>query len=106
MKKGRIQGGERLEFIRKGQKLYEAFSGHVAETVTRTKKPTIPDALVNVGIVDFIGYTTVRDGVREKYIHKFKRTAAPYFCVSPDGRQIFLIDGHYDFTEAGIVDRT
>lgn len=101
----KVQGGERLEFIRRGAKLYEAFSGHEAEIVGRTRRPKIPAVLVSVGIVDFIGYTTVRDNVTEKYVHKFKRAAAPLFCVSPDGKQIFLIDGNYDFTEAGIVDR-
>ncbi len=99
-------GAERLEFIKRGAKLYEDFSGHEAEIVGKTKKPRMPDVLVAVGIIDFIGYTTVRDGRKEKYMHKFKRSSAPRFCVSPDGRQIFLIDGHYDFTERGIVDRT
>lgn len=101
-----FHGAERLEFIKKGAKLYEDFSGHEAEIVAKTKKPKIPGVLIAVGMVDFIGYTTVRDGQEEKYIHKFKRAAAPRFCVSPDGKQIFFIDGSYDFTERGIVDRT
>jgi len=96
----------RLEFIRRGAKLYEDFSGHKAEIVGRTRKPKIPDVLVNVGIIDFIGYTTVRDGERQEFIHKFKAAAKPLFCVTPDGRHIYLLEGRYDFTEAGIVDKS
>lgn len=101
-----MKRGKRLEFIRKGAKLYEAFTGHEAEIIGKTKLPRVPNVLVSVGVIDFIGYTTVRDGVKEKYVHKFKRAAAPRFCVTPDGKQIFLIDGRYEFTEAGIIDRT
>lgn len=99
-------GAERLEFIKRGAKLYEDFSGHKAEIVGRLKKPKIPDVLVNVGIIDFIGYTTVQDGREEKFIHKFKVHAKPLFCVTPDGEHIFLLEGRYEFTEQGIVDRT
>ncbi len=100
-----MKRGRHLKYIRKGAKLYEAFSGHEAEIVGKTKIPRVPRVLVSVGSIDFIGYTTVRDGVREKYVHRFKRSSAPLFCVTPDGKQIFLIDGNYKFTEAGIVDR-
>lgn len=95
-----------LEYIKKGAKLYEDFSGHKAEIVGKVNKPKIPDVLVQVGMIDFIGYTTVRDGRKEEYVHKFKGSAKPLFCVSPDGKHIFLIEGRYDFTERGIVDRT
>jgi hypothetical protein len=101
-----MKRGKRLEYVRKGAKLYEAFTGHEAEIVGKTKIPRVPNVLVSVGVIDFIGYTTVRDGRREKYIHKFKRGAAPLFCVTPDGKQIYLIDGKYDFTESGINDRS
>jgi hypothetical protein len=96
----------RLEFVRRGAKLYEDFSGHKARIVGKLKKPKIPDVLVNVGLVDFIGYTTVQDGRKEKYIHKFKPRAKPLFCVTPNGDYIYLLEGKYEFTEQGIVDRT
>jgi hypothetical protein len=54
--------------------------------------------------VDGILYSTVRDGVLEKYIHKFRKADRPLFVVSPDGKQLFLVDGNYTFTERGIVD--
>ena len=59
-----------------------------------------PDVLVGVL------YTTVRDGKEEKYIHQFKAKDKPLLCVTPDGTQILLVGGAYDFTERGIVDRS
>jgi hypothetical protein len=106
MSKNRVAGGERLELLKQAAKLYGDFSGHEAEIVGRAKAPKIPRVLVKIGEIDFIGYRTVRDGRKEKYIHKFKGSAKPMFCVSPDGKQIFLLGGRYNFTEQGIVDKT
>jgi hypothetical protein len=86
--------------------LYTRFTGHDALEEVRIDKPSIPDVMLVVGDIDGIMYTTVRDGVIEKYVHQFKKSARPLFCVSHDGTQIFLIGGEYDFTERGIVDRT
>lgn len=106
MKRNRIAGGERLALIRQAAKLYGDFSGHESEIVGRVRAPKIPPVLVKVGQIDFIGYRTVRDGRKEKYIHKFAKGAKPMFCVSADGKQIFLLGGNYSFTEQGIVDKT
>ena len=91
--------------LKKGAALYEDFTGHSAEIVRVIDKPQIPDALVVIGSCDGILYTTVRDGVTERYIHEFKTKSKPVFAVSPDGKQIFLLGGSFDFTERGIVDR-
>jgi hypothetical protein len=92
--------------LRDAGQLYSDFTGHEAEVIDELDKPEYPDVLLCVGDIDFIGYTTVRDGVTEKYIHKFKKNCRPLFTVSPDGTQIFLLGGSYDFTERGIVDKT
>lgn len=86
--------------------LYQRFTGHDALEEVTIDKPTLPDVMLVVGDIDGIMYTTVRDGVVEKYVHQFKKSARPLFCVSHDGKQIHLIGGEYDFTERGIVDRT
>jgi len=85
--------------------LFEKFTGHTAEVVDRLPLPTNPDVLVVIGDCDGILYTTVRDGVKEKYVHQFKKSSRPLFCVTPDGQQLVLLGGEYDFTERGIVDR-
>ncbi len=86
--------------------LYERFSGHDAEEIGKVKIPPLPDVGVAIGTVDGIMYTTVRDGVTEKYIHKFHKRDQPLFVVSPDGKSLFLLGGVYTFTERGIVDRS
>lgn len=86
--------------------LYERFSGHDPEEIGKIKIPDYPKVGVAIGEVDGILYTTVRDGVKEKYIHKFHARDKPLFVVSPDGKSLFLIGGNYTFTERGIVDRS
>jgi hypothetical protein len=86
--------------------LYTRFTGHDALEEVEIEKPVLPDVMLVVGDIDGVMYTTVRDGVNEKYVHQFKKSARPLFCVSHDGKQIHLIGGEYDFTERGIVDRT
>lgn len=90
--------------VRRGADLYERFTGHDAEEIGTIAVPEVSEVGVVIGDVDGILYTTVRDGVREKYIHKFRASDRPLFVVSPDGRQIHLIGGNYSFTERGIVD--
>lgn len=92
--------------VRQAADLYERFSGHNADEVAKVKIPAMPRVAVAIGDIDGILYTTVRDGVIEKYIHKFKSRDKPIFAVSPDGKQLFLIGGHYNFTERGIVDKS
>lgn len=83
--------------------MFEQFTGHDATSV---KKINIKfdDTWLRVGKCDGILYSTVRDNVPEKYIHKFKTSARPDFWVSHDGAQLALIGGNFQFTEAGITD--
>lgn len=91
--------------IREASDLYHDFSGHKAREIGTVDKPIIPDILIAIGYMDGIMYSTVRDGKNEKYLHKFKNSSRPLFCVPSDGSAIFAIGGSYDFTERGIVDR-
>jgi hypothetical protein len=86
--------------------LYKRFSGHEPSDTIEVDKPVMPDVMLAVGDIDGVLYTTVRDGVTEKYIHKFKKSSRPLFCVSHDGKQLFMLGGSYDFTERGIVDKS
>lgn len=92
--------------IREASKLYSDFTGHEAKDFEMVEKPEVPDVMLVVGDIDGVMYTTVRDGVEEKYVHQFKKKSKPLFCVSHDGKQLYLIGGSYDFTERGIVDRS
>ena len=92
--------------VRRGASLYERFSGHEAEIVGRVKVAPLPKVGVIIGDLDFVGYTTVRDGRIEKYIHKFAAQDRPALIVAPDGKSIHVIGGRYTFTERGIVDKS
>lgn len=88
----------------KAADLYERFTGHDAEIAGTVIVPDLPSTVAVIGPCDAVLYTTVRDGVEEKYIHKFRAADKPLLCVSPNGRQILLVGGRYVFTERGIVD--
>jgi hypothetical protein len=93
---------ERAEFEQASQ-LFADFSGHDAAPWKRVKI-RLPATAIVVGRCDGVLYTTVRDSKTEKYIHRFKAKDAPALCASPDGRQLFLVGGSFEFTERGIVD--
>lgn len=98
-------GADRLEMLKDAARLYEKFTGESGAVIAKIPMPTMPKVLAVVGEIDGILYTTVRDGVKEKYIHRFAKAARPLFCVSPDGKSIHLIGGEYRFTERGIIDK-
>lgn len=84
--------------------LVERFKGHDAEELGVFEIPDLPSTVAVIGECDGVLYTTVRDGKREKYIHKFAAKDKPLLCVSPDGKQMIFVGGRYVFTERGIVD--
>jgi hypothetical protein len=92
--------------IRKAAALYSDFTGHEDVRVGKVRVASMPKTMLAIGKVDGILYSTVRDNVAEKYIHKFKASSRPLLCSSPDGKQLYLLGGAYDFTERGIVDKT
>lgn len=92
--------------VRDAARRYTAFTGHDEIDLTKVKIPAYPRVVFQVGQIDGVLYSTVRDGIPEKYIHKFKKNCRPLFCVSPDGKQLLMIGGLFDFTERGIVDKT
>lgn len=96
--------GGKSASLRKAAALYTRFTGHEQVEVSKVKVASMPAVMVEIGNVDGILYTTVRDGVTEKYIHKFKRNSRPLFAVSPDGKQLFLLGGAFTFGDRGIVD--
>lgn len=90
--------------VKSAAQLYESFTGHKVKYGQTVNVPPLPKVVALIGPCDFVGYTTVRDGRTEKYIHKFAARDKPMLCASPDGTHILLVGGNYDFTERGIVD--
>lgn len=86
-------------------KLYESFRERAP---TRVKKLGIagpPRIAVDIGHVEFIGYRTTHGRKLTLYQHDFAPGSRPLLCVSPDGKQLLLLGGRYQFTGRGIVDR-
>lgn len=92
------------ERIEQAKTLFGDFTGHEGEVVDIIKLREY-DTAVCIGTLDFVGYTTVRDGVVEAYKHTFRKKSRPHLAVSQDGKQLFILGGGYEFTESGINDR-
>lgn len=84
-------------------KLFKDFTGENPEYIDRVNLPVDTVAMA-IGHCDGIMYETVRDGKRERYVHKFKKGCRPVLAVSSDGKQLYLLGGEYNFTERGIED--
>jgi len=84
--------------------LLEDFSGHAPTEVLRVRENSPTVGLV-VGELDGVLYSTVRDGVAEKYIHRFRKNSRPLLAASSDGKNLRIVGGRFEFTEAGIEDR-
>lgn len=88
----------------KAAKLFKKFTGHEVKRMTQVNYNDNETGLI-FGKLDGVMYTTVRDGKTEKYLHKFNTKSKPEIAASFDGQQLYIVGGHYDFTERGIVDR-
>ena len=91
------------ERVQQAVKLFEDFSGHQADSYEPVKMPRVDVAML-IGEVEQIAYNTVRDGKKERYLHKFKASARPKFAASHDGKTLLIIEGDFEFTERGITD--
>lgn len=65
----------------------------------------MPRMLMQVGPAHAIEYHTTHQGKPRLYRHTFAPQARPMLCASHDGRALYFVGGHYDFTRDGIVDR-
>lgn len=84
--------------------LYQKFTGMDPEFIDTVHMKVDPVATA-IGYCDGIMYSTVREGKKERYIHKFKKGSRPVLAVSSDGKQLYLLAGAYKFTDRGIVDK-
>lgn len=89
------------EKINKAVKLFENFTGENPEYIDTVDLP-VDSVAMAIGHCDAVMYETVRDGKKEKYIHKFKKGARPVLAVSSDGKQLYILGGNYIFTDRGI----
>ena len=90
------------------QKL-EDFTGKPATHVERAPARSQEKTGLVIGELDLIGYRVAREGIdggkMTRFAHKFRRGSRPLLAVSTDGKQLHVVGGRYEFTEAGIEDR-
>lgn len=85
------------------------FSGHGVKRVIEVSPRSSEKTGLVIGELDLIGYRTSRVGIGGgklvKYEHDFRHGSRPLLAVSTDGKQLHIVGGRYEFTEAGIEDR-
>jgi len=95
--------GERGDQEKAARDLYRRFTGNKPVKARKVKVPH-RDAMLEVGTIDGVLYTTNRDGKVEQYIHHFRRKSRPSLLVSHDGKELRSHGGRFTFTERGFVD--
>jgi hypothetical protein len=86
-------------------KKLEDFSGHPVQHLESAYSRSPQSTGLIVGELDLVGYHARRDGKTERYGHHFKKNSRPLLAVTSDGKQLHIVGGQYEFTEAGIEDR-
>lgn len=87
----------------------EDFSGHGVKRVLKVAPRSNEHTGLVIGELDLIGYRARRVGIGGgklvKYEHDFSHGSRPLLAVTKDGKQLHIVGGRYEFTEAGIEDR-
>lgn len=90
--------------IRAAIQLYQDFRERVPKRI-KVVNFDVPQAVMVIGYVDEILYTTTHGRKVVSYRHPFQDGSRPLLCASSDGKQLLLLGGRYKFTDRGIVDR-
>lgn len=83
--------------------LYRAFRDANPKGIKRITL-SIPKALMQMGRVDFIAYTTTHNGQVTAYKHTFAPGSQPILAAGTRRGQLYLIKGRFRVTGRGIVD--
>jgi hypothetical protein len=84
--------------------LFESFREAKPRKI-KTVQLKVPSAVAVIGHVEFIGYKTTHGKKITLYKHDFAPGSRPLLCSSPNGKQLLLLGGRYEFDERGIVDK-
>jgi hypothetical protein len=84
--------------------LYESFREAQPKELIKLRVD-VPRVCAAIGHVESINYRTTHGGKVELYRHDFQKGSRPLLCASPNGKQLLLLGGRYQFTDRGIVDK-
>ncbi|HYC63295.1 MAG TPA: hypothetical protein VEC14_01080 [Reyranellaceae bacterium] len=87
--------------VDKARSAFRSFSG-AAPGAAMMIPAKMPSVVWLLGELDAVIYHTVRDGRREKYLHRFRQKARPALAVSFDGQQLVILGGGFQVTDRGI----
>lgn len=93
------------EQLDEASKKLKDFTGHAVRNLEAAYSRSNQNTGLIIGECDLIGYRAKRDGKVERYGHHFKKNSRPLLAVTSDGKQLHIVGGQYEFTEAGIEDR-
>lgn len=82
---------------------FRNFTGHDARGVRKVRVKSFSVGWP-LGKLDAVLYSTVRDGKREKYIHRFRSNSRPHLVSSSDGSALAIVGGRYSIKDSGIND--
>ena len=85
--------------------LFESFREKKPSKRLKKIRVRIPRVVAHIGYLEAIDYRTTHGTELALYNHEFAPGSRPLLCVSPDGRQLILLGGRYQFNERGIVDQ-
>ena len=83
--------------------IYETFRERAPRRVD-VYKVHIPKMVAMIGHLESVDYATAHGSKKVYYRHDFAPGSRPLLCVSPDGKQLLLLGGRFQFTDRGIVD--
>jgi hypothetical protein len=90
--------------IQQAMRLFKNFTGDEAVSIDNVEHE-VDNVVMAVGLCNGIMYETLREGVTEKYIHEFRKGSRPILACSSNGKNLYLINGSFQFTNRGIVDK-
>jgi hypothetical protein len=90
--------------IAQAENLFRDFSGHEPTRQTKVRVEPMRTAL-EVGSLAGVMYEATRDGEKELYLHRFKKSSRPLLIANHDGSQLGIVGGRFQFTDRGIVDK-
>lgn len=101
---GRFRRNPESREIARAGRLLKNFSGHEPSEILTVDDKNFSTGLA-VGPLLGLAYETVRDGEKLPYFHEFRKSSRPLLAASSDGKQLRIVGGRFQFTEAGITDR-
>lgn len=84
---------------------FKDFTGREATHATGYKPRSADKTAMELGRVKAIEYIAKRDKETSVWRHPFKAKSRPLLAASTDGKQLHIVGGQYEVTDAGIEDR-